>query len=82
MIEKPKFPPARLIREDFLPNEPMKNYRIKKVIEDGRPLYYPQKKFLWWWRSVDLNGWRSFFELEDAKEAIRNTEVEYIYDLD
>jgi hypothetical protein len=78
---KPEFPKPRLIREDFLP-EPMKKYRIKKVIEDGRELYYPQKKFLWWWRNVNLNGFSSFYDLEYAKKVIRDTNVEYIYDLD
>lgn len=31
-MNKPEFPKARLIREDFLPEQdPLKNYRIKKV---------------------------------------------------
>lgn len=81
--EKPKFPNPRLIREDFLPYEPMKNYRIKKVIYGGQPLYYPQKKVLWWWVDTDLNGFNYFYELETAKKAIRDVNtVEYIYDFD
>ena len=82
--EKPKFPKPRLIREDFLP-EPMKNYRIKKVIENGQPIYYPQKKVLWWWVDTELNGFNYFYELEHAKKTIRNANtltVEYIYDFE
>ena len=81
-MKKPEPPKSRLIREDFLPYEPMNKYRIKKVIEDGQELYYPQKKFLWWWSNVNLNGFSSFYDLENAKRAIRDTNVEYIYDLD
>jgi len=51
-VKKPEFPKPRIIREDFLPNEPMKNYRIKKVIEQGTSEYYPQKKILWWWEDI------------------------------
>ena len=43
-MEKPTFPKPRIIREDFLP-EPMKNYRIKKVTENGETVYHPQKGF-------------------------------------
>lgn len=86
MIEKPTPPGPRLIREDFLPNEPMKNYRIKKVVENGGiPLYYIQKKVLWiWWIDTNLNGFDWFLELEHAKKAIRDNikiTVEYICDL-
>jgi hypothetical protein len=81
-MKKPEPPKSRLIREDFLPDIPMNKYRIKKVIEDGQELYYPQKKFLWWWRNVNLNGFSSFYDLEYAKKVIRDTNVEYIYDLD
>ncbi len=50
-MKKPEPPPAQLIRESFLPEDPnpMKNYRIKKVIERGNPTYYVQRKFLWFW---------------------------------
>jgi hypothetical protein len=81
-MKKPEPPKSRLIREDFLPDIPMNKYRIKKVIEDGQELYYPQKKFLWWWRNANLNGFSSFYDLEYAKKVIRDTNVEYIYDLD
>jgi hypothetical protein len=55
-MNKPEFPKARLIHEDFLPvSEPMKNYRIKKVIKgDDSIWYYPEKKFLWFW--IDISG--------------------------
>ena len=89
-MEKPEFPKPRIIREDFLPNEPMKNYRIKRVIEQGTSKYYPQKKILWWW--VDICGlgryyWeRDFSTLEEAKQALHKKvygekrKVEYIYE--
>jgi hypothetical protein len=89
MIEKPEFPPARLIREDFL--LPYKKYRIKKVIEYGQTLYYPQKKVLWWWNDVfgfgRYNFGGHFRTLEEAKKALHEKvygtkNIEYIYDLD
>ena len=94
-MEKPEFPKPRIIREDFLPNEPMKNYRIKKVIEQGTSKYYPQKKILWWWEDVfglvvvgRYNFGGSFPTLEEAKQALHKKlyeekrKVEYIYDLE
>ena len=27
----------------------MKNYRIKKVVEQGHTVYYVQRRFLWFW---------------------------------
>jgi hypothetical protein len=84
-MDKPTFPKPRLIREDFLP-EPMKNYRIKKVTQDRRTLYYTQQKFLWWWVDVNLRGFDYFYDLDNAKQAILNTisdtVVEYIYDFE
>jgi hypothetical protein len=50
-MKKLEPPSAQLIRESFLPEDPnpMKNYRIKKVIEHGNPTYYVQRKILWFW---------------------------------
>lgn len=32
----------------------MENYRIKKVTKpSGKVVYYPQKKFLWFWVDID-----------------------------
>jgi hypothetical protein len=85
-MDKPTFPKPRLIREDFLPNQPMKNYRIKKVTKDRQTLYYTQQKFLWWWVDVNLRGFDYFYDLDNAKQAILNTisdtVVEYIYNFD
>ena len=86
MIEKPKPPGPRLIREDFLP-EPMSKYRIKKVTDNqGITLYYPQKKVLWWWEDVfgfgRYNYGGCFSTLEEAQEKLRGyfkyPVVEYI----
>lgn len=82
-MKKPEFPPARLVREDFLP-EPMRNYRIKKLTEYNTTWYYPQVKVLWWWH--DLFSWNQhyigYLSLEKAQEAlcrhIKGTMVEYI----
>lgn len=57
-MNKPEFPKAQLIREDFLPEQdPLKNYRIKKVTKiNGEIWYYPQKKVLWFWMNmVNIN---------------------------
>ena len=53
-MKKPEFPKPRIIREDFLPEQdPLMNYRIKKVTKpDGEVWYYPQKKFLWFWIDI------------------------------
>jgi len=80
MTEKPEFPKPRLIREDFLPYESMKNYRIKKVIEHNITWYYPQVKVLWWW--INLDYYTGFLSLEEAQKAlcyrIKGNVVEYI----
>ena len=57
-MKKPEFPKPRIICEDFLPKQdPLMNYRIKKVTKpDGKVWYYPQKKFLWFWISIDNFG--------------------------
>jgi hypothetical protein len=61
-MKKPEFPKPRIIREDFLPEQdPLMNYRIKKVTKpDGEVWYYPQKKFLWFW--IDISGGLSVIE--------------------
>ena len=90
-MEKPTFPKPRIIREDFLPNEPMKNYRIKKVNHTILgSLYYPQKRvFLFFWENVYPS--RSLFvgyyptydgALDDIKKRVENEKAEYFYDLD
>lgn len=57
-MKKPEPPKPRIIREDFLPEQdPLMNYRIKKVTKpDGKSWYYPQKKFLWFWVNLDEDG--------------------------
>ena len=93
MIEKPEFPKPRLIREDFLPYEPMKNYRIKKVTDGNVTRYFPQVKHLFWWHNLiysppyTYNNDGGFSTLEEARYAIQKLKkkeksVEYIYDLD
>lgn len=64
----------------------MKNYRIKKVIDErGEIKYFPQVKFLFWW--YNPYKWEpyndgGFYSLENAQEAlcehIRKSVVEYI----
>ena len=97
-MKKPTFPKPRIIREDFLPNEPMKNYRIKKVTENGETFYYPQRKILWWWEDIfglsRYNFLGHFPTLEEAKQALHKVicieknyleekrKVEYIHDLE
>ena len=53
-MKKPEFPKPRLIREDFLPEQdPLMNYRIKKITQsNGEVWYYPEKKFLWFWTDI------------------------------
>lgn len=57
-MKNPEPPKPRLIREDFLPEQdPMSRYRIMKVTKpDGKSWYYPQKKFLWFWWNIGVNG--------------------------
>jgi len=88
-MKKPEPPSSRLISESFLPEDPnpIKNYRIKKVIERGNAVYYVQRKFLWfWWMDMYQpshidpfpNGGRGFLgqgfflTLEEAKEELRS----------
>lgn len=83
-MKKPEFPKPRLIREDFLPDEPMNKYRIKKVIEYNTPWYYPQVKVLWWWHNLFSQNpyYVGFLSLEQAQKALcchfKKTMVEYI----
>lgn len=82
-MKKPEFPTPQLIREDFLPNETMKNYRIKKVTDGYENThYYPQTRILWWWVNLNLKGFDYFYDLEIAKKSlcshIKGTIVEYI----
>lgn len=53
-MKKPDFPIPRIIRENFLPEQdPLMNYRIKKVTKgDDKVSYYPQKKILWFWWNI------------------------------
>jgi hypothetical protein len=85
-MNKPEFPKARVIREDFLPEQdPMNNYRIKKVTKgDGTVWYYPQKKVLWfWWNMVEYPNpygsvyWANAVIRSDFKDSPKD-KVEYI----
>lgn len=86
MTEKPEFPKARLIREDFLPEDDMlKNYRILKTEDkEGRDVYYPQYKFLGlFWLYMDANIKIRTFEsavyyIKRDLIAKRKPTVEYI----
>ena len=54
-MKKPEFPNSRIISDSFLPEqEPMKNYRIKKVTKGNDIEYYPQKKILWFWWNIGI----------------------------
>ena len=79
-MKKPEFPKPRLIREDFI-----NNYRIKKVTKpDGKVLYYPQKKILWfWWTNIDIypygiEDWAQGRILSDYYKTLKD-DVEYLY---
>lgn len=85
-MKKPEPHGPRLIREDFLPEQdPLMNYRIKKVTKpDGKVRYYPQKKifgFLWW-NLVDVDGygsesWAQVRVFEDYNNSQKD-KVEYL----
>jgi hypothetical protein len=84
-MNKPEFPKPQLIREDFLPEQdPMNNYRIKKVTKgDGKVWYHPQKKFLWFFW-VDMTKepygnkcWANAVILNDFKDSQKD-KIEYI----
>jgi len=85
-MKKPEFPKPRLIREDFLPYEPMKNYRIKKVTDGNVTRYFPQVKFLFWWYNLiyasPYNGDGGFSTLKEAQEKLcsylKKSVVEFI----
>jgi hypothetical protein len=83
--QKPEFPKPRLIREDFLPYEPMKNYRIKKVTDEDGTRYFPQVKFLFWWHNpYKFEPYRDggFSTLKEAQEKLcsylKKSVVEFI----
>jgi hypothetical protein len=83
-MKKPEFPKSRIIREDFLPKQdPMSNYRIKKVTKpDGKEWYYSQKKFLWFWMTLDggcygCENWAHARVFEDCNKTQKD-KVEYL----
>ena len=83
-MNKPEFPKARVIREDFLPEQdPMNNYRLKKVTKgDGTVLYCPQKKVLWVWLNIvdgpyRDEGWANAVIRDDFKYSQKD-KVEYL----
>lgn len=88
-MTKPEFPKPRIIREDFLPEQdPMSNYRIKKVTKpNGISWYYPQKKFLWFWIKLDFfvdggygygsERWAQTRIFEDYNKTLKD-KVEYL----
>ena len=83
-MNKPDFPEPQLIREDFLPEQdPMRNYRIKKITKgDGNVRYYPEKKILWfWWNIGGVNygceSWAQSRVLQDYYNSQKD-KVEYL----
>jgi hypothetical protein len=67
----------------------VKDYRIKKVVEQGHTVYYVQRRFLWfWWMDIyqpdtitnnngrGFCGQGFFLTLEEAKEELRS-ELEF-----
>jgi hypothetical protein len=85
-MKKPEFPKPQLIREDFLPEQdPMNNYRIKKVTKgDGKVWYFPQKKVLWFfWVEISNIGsfsnkhWANDIIIEDFQKSQKD-KVEYL----
>lgn len=84
-MKKPEPHGPRLIREDFLPEEdPLMNYRIKKITKgNGKVSYYPQKKFLWFWMTLDDGGgygceaWAQGRVFEDYNKTLKD-KVEYL----
>lgn len=87
-MNKPEFPKARVIREDFLPErDQMKRYRLKKVTKgDGTVWYYPQKKVLWFWWNIVVSplhepygseSWANEMIREDFEDSQKD-KVEYI----
>lgn len=83
-MKNPPPPKPRIIHDNFLPDELMNNYRIKKVTTNGEVLYHPQKRlFYFWWIDMIENG--GYFCLKYAVNYIHQngaSQVEYIYDLD
>lgn len=66
-----------IIYSPFIPlDDPMKNYRIKKLTyANGEVNYVPQKKYFWFWKDlVDVSeycSFRSYREQLVAEEAIK-----------
>jgi hypothetical protein len=64
----------------------VKDYRIKKVDEGRVSVYYVQRRFLWFWWDIYVNGFKYFYELEHAKKELHikvyKSNVEYIYNID
>lgn len=82
-MKKPEFLKPRLIREDFLPEQnPMRNYRIKKITTPGGfQRYYPQVKILWiFW--VNMFGDAGYASYQEANRRlfreIAPDKVEYL----
>jgi hypothetical protein len=86
-MNKPEFPKPQLIREDFLPEQdPMNNYRIKKITKgDGTVWYHPQKKVLWFFwvdiskiRLFTCKRWANDIIIEDFQKSQKD-KVEYLH---
>ena len=76
-MKKPEPPKSRLIRVDVLPEQdPMKNFRIKKVTDRDGTRYYPQHKFLGlFWKNMFSLGiyWDgSYKTFEEAQRNLCN----------
>ena len=52
----------------------MKNYRIKKVTENGLTKYYPQVRVLFWWHNLisasPCNGDGGFSTIKEAEQKL------------
>ena len=81
-MKKPEPPKPRLIREDVLPEQDLlMNYRIKKITKgNGKVWYYPQKKILWFWWTIDGYGcesWAQATVFEDYNKTLKD-KIEYL----
>lgn len=63
----------------------MKNYRIKKLTYEDITRYYPQEKYLFWWRNIfayDVYFDGGYGTLKEAQQKLcsycKGTVVEYI----
>ena len=75
---------AENVDSDALAQDQMEHYRIKKVTKgDGTVWYYPQKKVLWFWKDLGLNGcfstkgWANAIILEDFQK-LKKDKIEYL----